>query len=153
MSPLRPLEQWSCDTCKQLIQEPKHGYVEWHSAHDAVGPHGFLIVHHAPRSPRQPHGKCYQYDDSFDQHTLELPYFLGTEGIVLLLSLIDVGRVHDPDRNQRPAGDLREFAEFFRRLQLPYYEEARHYFERAYRDGYLDGANEVLVYQPDSCGR
>ena len=42
-----------------------------------------------------------------------------------------------------------KFTEIFRRLQLPYYEEARRYWEQAKRDEFFDGANEIRIYQSE----
>lgn len=42
--------------------------------------------------------------------------------------------------------DIRNWAEVCRRLHVPYYEEARRYFDRAPADGDLDGVNEVTLY-------
>ena len=152
MSPqLRPLEQWVCDECGEIIQEPKHGYVEWLSGFaTGEGPHGFRIVHHAPRSPQQPHGNCYRYSRSPGRQDLPVTDFLGESGIPLILSLIDVGRYHDPDRKARPAKDAREWADLYRRLHLPYFEEARRHWDRASRDGYFAEANELWVYMPNN---
>jgi hypothetical protein len=35
-------------------------------------------------------------------------------------------------------------------VQLPYYEEARFYWNDARRDGYFTGANEVWIYLPST---
>lgn len=43
--------------------------------------------------------------------------------------------------------DLREWIQLFRRLHVPYYEEARRYFPEAYRE-YGDSAPEY-AYTPD----
>jgi len=149
MPKLKPLEHWICDTCSEAILEPNHGYVEWRSGYGTgEGAHSFRIVHHAPRSPRYAKGgTCYQFNDALDQSTLELPHFLGPHGVVLLLSLVDVGLHHDPNRKERPAKDLREWANVFRRLQLPYYEEARRYWSRATNEGYFEDLNEIAIYQ------
>ena len=75
--------------------------------------------------------------------------FLGEEGLVRLLSMADVGLLHSPEYKQQ-VKDMREFFEFFRRVQLPYYEEARLYFGKAKGDGYFSGANEIWVYLPST---
>jgi len=42
------------------------------------------------------------------------------------------------------------FTELFRRLHIPYYEEARIYFDEARSDGFFEGHNEFTIYsQPN----
>ena len=51
---LKPLEQFICDECGQVINSPKEGYVERESGTDANGKmfaRGFRIVHAAYASP------------------------------------------------------------------------------------------------------
>jgi hypothetical protein len=151
-----PLKAWICDECGEIIGDARDGFVEWLSGRtfppgstDSVqeGPHGFRIVHVTSASPRESRGgECYKYSHSPERQDLPLKNFLGADGLVQLLSKVDVGEFHDPDRRERPAKDLREWATLVRRLQLPYYEEARLYLDRADSDGYFDGANELYVY-------
>jgi hypothetical protein len=155
---LEPLKSWICDECGELVRDERDGFVEWLSGYsfpegstesDQEGPHGFRIVHVTSASPRAPHGgECYRYSASPQRNDLPLREFLGAHGLVVLLSKVDVGSFHDPDRRTRPAKDLREWATLVRRLHLPYYEEARLYFDRAESDGFWDGANEIYVYMP-----
>ncbi|WP_054749991.1 hypothetical protein [Ruminiclostridium josui] len=49
--------------------------------------------------------------------------------------------------------DIRKWIDFYRRLQLPYYEEARQYWEEAISDGYFDDANEIYIYLPEKLKR
>lgn len=42
--------------------------------------------------------------------------------------------------------NFRKWVTLVRRLQTPYYEEARLYFKRAKMDGLFDGANEIVLY-------
>ena len=42
--------------------------------------------------------------------------------------------------------DVREFMEFARRLTIPYYEQARLFWEQGINDGIFAGANEIKVY-------
>jgi hypothetical protein len=60
---MKPLQEWLCDTCGEVIRRPEEGYVEWlQSKEDGV--REFNIVHHAPASPHwKGAGKgsdCYQ---------------------------------------------------------------------------------------------
>lgn len=46
--------------------------------------------------------------------------------------------------------DFKEFPDFFRRLTIPYYEEARLYFDQARSDKDIAGdENEILIYTED----
>jgi hypothetical protein len=73
--------------------------------------------------------------------------FLGPAGIVQLLSMMDVGAFHDPEgRELAGVKDVRNWVEVFRRLHVPYYEEARRYFDEARDDGELDGISEIALY-------
>ena len=78
---------------------------------------------------------------------LPLESFLGDEGKVHFLSMIDPGPDFREDYREHIA-DKRLLLETFRRLQLPYYEEARLYWDKAKADGYFDGANEIWTYLP-----
>ncbi len=150
---MEPLQQWICDTCRQLIQEPGHGYVEWLQRLDEPA-RAFHIVHHAPRSPLKPDGNCYQHTRARGRRDLPLREFVGPVGMVRLLSFLDLGEHHDPKRaSLNQVHDMREFVEFARRLTLPHYEEARRYWNDAESDGFFDTGNEVWVYTPETLRR
>ena len=69
---LKPLQQWLCDECGEVIEEPAHGYLEW-LQDDSHKAYGFRIVHHAPRSPRRPSGgDCYRYTDHYGRSSSDL---------------------------------------------------------------------------------
>ena len=151
---LRPLEQWICDHCRELIEEPEHGWLEWQvpTNEDRFLNKGFRIVHHAAHSPRRPRGDCYQGEprDALraDGHLTD---FLGHRGLVRLLSMIDPGphlRAHR--RDYVAVESTHEFMQIVRRLHYPYFEEARLYWNAALRDGFFDGANEVWPYLPET---
>ena len=139
---LKPLQQWICDYCGEVIISPKDGWLEW--LHDGqFRAHGFKIVHHRPASPRK--DGCYHYTNQSGRSDLPLDTYLGTSGLVHLLAFLDVGYV-DPKNKGPWVNDIREFVELFRRVQLPYYEEARLYWSDAEADGLFGGANEVSPY-------
>jgi hypothetical protein len=142
MQELEPLKQWICDQCGELIQKPEHGCVEWleDSGHHKFG---FRIVHHAPHSPRRDgDGDCY-YSKNKRGGDSQPTAFLGTDGLVRLTSWIDAGKEFDEPYPGPMVNNLREWASLVRRLHVPYYEEARLYFDQAHEDGNLGGANEV----------
>lgn len=133
MVKLIPLKQWVCDSCGEVIEKPEDGWFEWYTERDTSLDTGFRIVHHR--------GSCMYNDQWLEQQNrspsdFDLSMVVGHNGLALLLNLME----HKKFR------DTKEFIEVFRRLHLPYYEEARHYWDRARSDGFLDG-NE---YQQNS---
>lgn len=63
-----------------------------------------------------------------------------------LLQFIDIGAYHELDFAGPHVNDLREWSELARRLTIPYYEQARLFWEQAQSDGYFQDANEILIY-------
>lgn len=150
---LQPLQEWVCDTCKQLISKPSEGYVEWVEDLATSMSSDFHIVHagyYSPFRKNNPHSdaSCYQHQTARGRRDLPLDSFLNAEGIVRLLSFIDIGKYHEPTYSGVHFANGREFAELFRRLHLPYYEEARLHWSTAQANGDFDGANEDWLYQP-----
>ncbi|WP_054749993.1 hypothetical protein [Ruminiclostridium josui] len=48
---LKPLGQWICDVCGEVIQSPKDGYVQWNrNLNQEID--DFVIVHHFSASPK-----------------------------------------------------------------------------------------------------
>ena len=144
---LRPLEQWICDVCGEVIECPKDGYVQWHrNSNSEID--DFVIVHHHTASPKK-HTRdgCYKYDSDSD-----LESFLGDHGKVELTALLDPGPNHLPKYTTMVA-DIRKWIDFYKRLQLPYYEEARIYWDYASTDGYFGDSNEIYIYLPENLKR
>lgn len=137
---LKPLQQFICDKCGNLIKSPKEGWLEWIvSASPDNTLHGFRIVHTAAASPRSRQSGYCQYPPHFIVGDMYLDHFLGPDGLAKLLSMFD-----------RSFEDQQEFIEIIRRLHIPYYEEARIYWHVAEDAGYFDGANEYYPYLQDS---
>lgn len=147
---MKPLEQWRCDVCRELIKAPREGMLQWLS-NDDLRVHGFRIVHNAGFSPRQPRGDCYYPAKGQHFADMHLDSMLGPEGLVEMLSFVDPGPHHQPDYAGPYVKDLREFSEIMRRLFVPYYEEARLYWSQAIEDQMFDDANEVWLYLPSTC--
>lgn len=140
---LKPLQQWVCDTCHEIIEKPEDGYVQFHKDSNKLYD-DFIIVHHKPESPLDNKNGCYIYN--FD---VGLDECLGDNGKVYLLSLLDPGEYFtDPFRPM--TSNIRAWVEFFRRLQIPYYEEARQYWSRAMEDGFFGDCNEQWMYEPET---
>jgi len=133
---MESLRQWICDNCGEIIEKPEDGYVFWKS--QDMKNYDFHIVHHV---------KC-NLGNSFTK-SMDLGCFLGADGLVRLLAMLDPGPMHQPNY-QCEVSDMREFVEFFRRVQLPYYEEARIYWQDAKNDDFFSDANELRIYLPST---
>ena len=155
---LQPLKQWYCDTCGKIIQKPDEGYLEWRDKEVGSGDtrrrvmYGFRIVHQATYSPlkeRKGRDGCY-YSNAERGGDLDLPFFLGTQGLIEAANWIDLGSAWDEEYRGPEVENLREWAVIFRRLHLPYYEEARPYLEQAKAGGEFGDNNEVSFYLPET---
>ncbi len=127
---LEPLKQWICDSCGQVIETPDDGYVEWlvESEEAAFGQqYGFKIIHAGEECT------CYSEED-VSKNDAPLESFIGNKGHLYLLSFLDVGTLLMREYKGARVKNLREFVEFMRRLTVPYYEEARLYFENLHAD-------------------
>ncbi len=134
---LLPLQQFKCDVCGQIIARPEVGWVEW-----LAGPthgtkaHGFRIVHNSNR--------C-QYPSSGRVHDIHLTHLLGPDGLATLLALVSPGG--RSGNREDGVESLEEWGELVRRLQIPYYEEARQYWSDAEADGYFTGKGKHAPYR------
>lgn len=146
---LKPLEEFICDFCGEIIRTPAEGWLEWLVDPVSQKSYGFRIVHHATSSPRKL-GGCYQYSHREDVRDLQLNDFTGREGLARLLSFLDEGPYHSPEYHGPEVRDLREFTEILRRLEIPYYEEARIWWDKAMGDGYFGDANPATMYHPET---
>lgn len=143
---LKPLQQWYCDTCGGIIEKPEDGYVQFkREVIDGVPKYtDFIIVHHKTKSPRATRHGCYKYDNDND-----LKEYLGDRGKIQLLNILDPGEYHMPDFILL-TNNVRAWREFFMRLQIPYYEEARRYMEQGRIDGIVGyDENELGMYLPE----
>ncbi len=134
----KPLTIWYCDVCQERIENFKSGYVIWRAT-DQMKAHDFKIIHQT---------RCDRKDFPA---SAALEDFLGADGLSYLLSFLSLGPVKKR-LSEKPffgVKDADEFVDFFRRLQVPYYEEARRLFGN---EDYLDqnsDNNEVSPYLPD----
>lgn len=137
MRPNQPLTRWKCDRCGEWIEGAASGYVIWGAhGHDNAA---FEIIHQ---------GKC---DDRTKTHSAALGDFLGSDGLAYLTSLLSYGVVKngmgvtssDPLRRVH---DIDQFVDFMRRVQVPFYEEARPYLLSPEAREHLSDANEVYPY-------
>ena len=136
---LKPLEQWACDVCGQIINSPSEAYVIW--KHDSeLGAHSFKIIHHA--------------DCDLKDHEASMPIrdFIGTDGLTYLLSFWSIGPVMRLNGMSRSRGvaDDNELVDLVRRLHTPHYEEARQHFSNPRALYHLGDANEYYPYMVET---
>lgn len=150
---LIPLKQFICDTCGEIIQKPEDGWVEWISVYNEstkkFNTHSYRIVHHQSASPKKESSYygCYQHDKAKGRCDNHLHHFINDEyQMANILSFLDVGPYHCNTFSGTGINDIREYVEFVRRLTIPYYEEARIYWQEALEDGYFEDANEIWIY-------
>ena len=132
-----PLKTWYCDVCGEKIEDASKGYVIWRSAGRTY--QGFKIIHQ---------GKC---DIKSHPASAALNDFLGDKGLSYCMTFLSLGPVIS---NSGGAGhcyiqDFDEFADFVRRVQVPYYEEARRLYGNHDLLEALSDANEFYPYVPE----
>jgi len=142
---LKPLEQWICDRCHEVINSSKEGWVEWLSEPTNYQFSDFKIVHQSPYSPRKPESDCFHYTSHPNRTDQKLELLLENR-MEQLFSWLDKGKVFEPDYPGPQVGNMRDFVELARRITLPYYEEARLYFADAIEDGFIDEVDEITLY-------
>ena len=132
---LQPLTKWRCDVCGELIEDVNKGYVTWHGPSESGAPYGFKVIHQ---------GKC---DDNKANLSAALRDFVGVDGLAKLLAILSIGPLKTAQgQSPRVVGDLDELVDFMRRVQTPYYEEARQRFsEEEVMQAFCD-SNEVAPY-------
>lgn len=119
---------WVCDACRQPIQQPEHGVVEWLDPPSRPpaprGGYAVQIVHYPSYSP--PGRKC-RYGATEDLGRgrdgvgdRPLTDFLGTDGLALLLRMLVTGRLE--------AGAAQEL---FMRVRLLIFEQVRAHLRAA----------------------
>ena len=139
---LEPLKQFICDTCHQVIETPEDGWLEWLTPSDeklTYTNQGFRICHH--------NGRCEKYQRHLDCSDNNLTDYVGELGLILLYQMMDIGKPFEIDYKGPRVKDFREFTELLRRFTIPYYEEARQYWQEAISDGYLQQYTDVNIYK------
>ncbi|PTK09479.1 hypothetical protein [Staphylococcus saprophyticus] len=135
---LVPLKQWYCDHCGEVINDPNDGWLEWHHESGEIGNYeGYRIVHHDKKCMYDASRLFRENKSLSDMH---LTSYIGPDGLVSLLSMIEFNDVKDNS----------ELIEIIRRLHIPYYEEARKYHHVANEEGFFDGANELMAYRQNT---
>lgn len=122
------IDYWYCDVCQEKVTKD-NGYVVWNNNPDS----GFNIIHR---------GKC---DKRGQPSSSDLESFLGVDGLAYLTSFISYGEFRNDNDGGRNL-NKKSFIDFFRRVQLPYYEEARRKFSSEEVQNQMDGSNEYSPY-------
>ena len=130
---LIPLKQWLCDSCGEVIEDPEDGWFEWHSAKDYTISN-FRIVHHRLSCMYNEAALKEQGIMVADHH---LSVVIGSRGLAYWLFAIELSETGKASKIK----NLVELVGILRRLHIPYWEEARLYWDRAYRDGFHDGCD------------
>jgi hypothetical protein len=135
---LKPLQQWICDKCGGLIEKPSDGWLEWLGDGATFKHSGFKIVHHSTPEHRKGEGgaTCYHYSGQLGCEDGHLEQYIGTNGMAEITAW-----VYSPG-----VKDLEEWAEVFRRLHIPHYEEARQYWQEAENDGAFAETDPSCIY-------
>ena len=138
-----PFSRWICDVCGLDIEGREQGYVLW-SRDDARGYHDFKIIHR---------GTC---DKDQQAYSAALDEFLGMDGIARLTALMSDGIVRNTlGANPRvnKISEIDHFVDFFRRVQLSHYEDARQLYMNPESAREFADAGESLPYLQRSLER
>ncbi|MCE5234416.1 MAG: hypothetical protein ABFC67_06945 [Mizugakiibacter sp.] len=136
----KPLSVWYCDTCGEKIDDVGKGYVIWRSEGH---PHDFKVIHQRD---------CDQKDHT---SSAALKDFLGPQGLSYCMTFLSAGPIiHNlSGSSDQPQPNLSEFADFVRRVQVPYYEQARRSFANPELLSDFSDWNEFGPYIPDELER
>jgi hypothetical protein len=137
----QPLTTWYCDVCSERIEDVQKGYLTW-KINDSLHSHDFKIIHKT---------KCALV---LDDHPASVPLrnFVGADGLSYLLSHLSLGPIMlaRDIKSHCDASNIDEFVDLIRRLQTPYYEEARRKFRNLKVIENFSMATEIYPYLPDT---
>jgi hypothetical protein len=125
---------WKCTACGEFITGVEDGWVEWLSNEDEQGStrlSGLRLVHRK-HGANQPWGCQYDPQREFrnDRSLVEglpLERFVGSDGLMLLLSLIA--------QSELPQEEVLELT---KRVQIPGYEQVRQIYQAEIAGGLLE---------------
>ena len=138
---MQPLTTWICDSCGKEITDPGRALITW--SEDSNGQADrFLLVHKNMDGYECDPGSKAGFSSSTDLGT-----GLGPDGAAYLLSMLSIGPLKGEAHCQ--VSNMDGFVDLFRRLQTPWYEEARSKFDDEDTRHWLDDANEVYPYLPE----
>lgn len=143
-----PLTVWKCDTCGDDITDPSTGIVTYRRD-DERRASDFRIVHKNIPGTRR---RCDpEAAEGFIDST-ELSSLLGANGLADLLSLLSAGPFSGLRGVVRVA-DFDGYVDLVRRVQTPWYEEARPFCSTEHTRELIGGANYTYPYLPDTLER
>lgn len=141
---MKVTRKWTCDRYFRPIESVKDGWVEWLSigAYPNIRSENLRLVHHKSASPlteREP-GCYFNQKPIFDRtgymvEDLPLRNFVGSDGLMMLLHLLEEGQLPEE-----------EVLEMIKRLHIPGYEQARHYFDEAIAAGVFEPNTQPGYY-------
>lgn len=134
---LEPLKQWICDACGGIIEKSEDGWWEFIETKDNLV-YGDRIVHCGNDS------NCYYNEQALRGEgkivgSLPLGQILGAGGLGHMLHRLELSQQVQGKTEER--FNMQDYVDIMRRLYLPYWEEARLYWERARRDGFHDACD------------
>lgn len=142
---------WTCDECGKSILSVDDGWVEWlngRSQPDNIqgNSHHLRLVHHRGASPNADRkNACYHDEDQwratkrYSVADLPLSSFVGPDGLITLLSFLYDKRFSEES----------EVLELIKRLHVPNYEAARHYFKAAIANGVFEPRSAPSYYDQE----
>lgn len=146
---LIPLKQFYCDTCGEIINRPEEGYTEWIDEEGYCN--GFKIIHHKLYSPLN-NKECSQYINKkgIIDGSLSLDRMISLGASKLLTFLNDGDFTGQYTRSRVKEKHLQNFTDFFSRLTIPYYEEARKHFNEAESQMFCRKLCGMDIYDPST---
>ena len=155
---VQPLQTWICDTCGEPVTSASaNGLVVWRDLwpdnpneyfqqvpQTVPEIYDFRIVH-------QDNGNGTRSCDPGAKEgfvsSLPLERFLGADGLTMMLNWLSVGPLKGGGGSR--ITDTDQFVDFVRRVQVPYYEQARPHLNAQQTHDLLSDANEYLPYMTD----
>ena len=133
-----PLKSWRCDSCGDEINDPSTALVI--ARYDDLKPFDWLIVHKGD--------SCDPGASAGYMLNVSLSSFLGEEGLAHLLALLSPGPIKGGSGCR--IANFEQYVDLVRRVQTPYYEEARTKFDDEDVHHQFGDANEYYPYVPKS---
>ena len=141
----RTPDKWYCDSCGGGITDPNMSLMTWRENDDRRG-YDYRLVHKNSGDGTCDPGSKRGYGSS-----LEVSNVLGPDGLSELLSHLSLGPlITSTGESLCRVADMDGYVDIIRRLETPYYEEARRHYGCEAVQQYYVGANETLPYTPKS---
>lgn len=142
-----PLQSWTCDSCGGQIDDANMSLVVWREDEQGRG-YDYQIVHKNTDGR-----KCDPGDQGGFEDSLEVSNFLGPNGASELLAMLSNGPIANSAQGMPEVANFDQFVDLFRRLQTPWYEEARSRFAEDDIQEDFGSASPAYPYHPDNLER